>query len=162
MELTEQINLKVMALKKDDLMPPLQKLDKQKSHQHCMLCGPQSLLGLKLDFYSNQDEVWANAQGSIHQQGYQDILHGGFLAALLDAAMCQAIFNQKVEAVTADMNIRFLHEIPVNSELLVKGEVISHYASLYKVKAEIYVENQLMVKAEARFMKKRAMNKNGK
>jgi len=162
MDLTKQINLKVMAIKGSDLISPLQIQQKQKSHQYCMLCGPQSQLGLKLDFYSNESEVWTIAQGSIHQQGYQGILHGGFLSALLDAVMCQAVFNQQVEAVTADMNIRFLHEIAVNSELLIKGEVISHYSSLYKVKAEIYVGKQLMVKADARFMKKKSNIKDEK
>jgi len=157
MDLTQQINLKVSALKKQALNAPLQLLDKTASHQHCMLCGQQSLLGLKLNFYSNQDEVWSIARGSIHQQGYQGILHGGFLSALLDAAMCQAIFNQHAEAVTADMNIRFLHEIPTNSEILLKGEVVSQYATLYKVKAEIYVDNRLMVKADARFIKKKTL-----
>jgi len=155
MDLTELINAMVSQLKGNKLVVPLTPLAKQPSHQHCMLCGSQAMLGLKLNFYSNQDEVWSIVQGSIHQQGYQGILHGGFLSALLDAVMCQTIFNQKVEAVTADMNIRFLHEIPTNSEMLIKGEVVSHYASLYKVKAQIYVENRLMVKADARFMKKR-------
>ena len=155
MDLTKQINLKVKALKGDDFLTPLVRLDKQKSHQQCMLCGTQSVLGLKLDFYANQNEVWTIINGSIHQQGYQGILHGGFLAALLDATMCHAIFNQQVEAVTADMNIRFLHEVSVDSELLVSATITSNYATLYKVSAEIYVQERLMVKADARFMKKK-------
>ncbi|MCP5079529.1 MAG: PaaI family thioesterase [Psychromonas sp.] len=158
MDLTEKINLKVMSLKGDDSIQPLQIQKKQKSHQYCMLCGPQSQLGLKLDFYSNAEEVWTIVRGSIHQQGYQGLLHGGFLAALLDAVMCQAVFNQQAEAVTADMNIRFLHKVPMNSELLLKGKIISHFSTLYKVEAEIYVEDKLMVKANARFMKSDSKN----
>jgi len=153
MDLTKQINIKVAALQGSPLINPLQPLAKHQSHQHCMVCGEKSLLGLKLSFYSNQDVVWSLVKGSVHQQGYQGILHGGFLSALLDATMCQAVFNQQVEAVTADMNIRFLHETPINSEMLIKAEVISHYASLYKVTAQIYVENRVVVKADARFMK---------
>ena len=148
------INEKVSALKNGEKTQTLTLLGKQDSHQQCMLCGPSSVLGLKLNFYANEAEVWALTVGTIHQQGYKDILHGGFLAALLDAAMCQAVFNQHIEAVTADMKIRFLHEVPVNSELLVKGVVISNYSTLYKVEAQIYVGNKLMVKSEARFMKK--------
>lgn len=154
MDLAKQINLKVMTLKGDDFIKPLQQLDKQKSHQNCMLCGSQAPLGLNLNFYANQDEVWTLVNGSIHQQGYQGILHGGFLMALLDATMCHAVFNRQVEAVTADMNIRFLHEVSVNSEMLIKAIITSHYATLYKVSAEIYVDNKLMVKANARFIKK--------
>ncbi|PKF61658.1 PaaI family thioesterase [Psychromonas sp. psych-6C06] len=155
MTVVESINTKVMTLKNERKLPNLQLLNKQSSHQHCMLCGTHPPLGLKLDFYHNDNEVWTIAKGSIHQQGYQGILHGGFLCALLDAAMCQAIFAKNAQAVTADMSVRFLHEVATDSEILVQGMVISNYTSLYKVKAALYVENKLMATAEARFMKKK-------
>jgi len=133
----------------------LTKVKKQHSHQHCMLCGTQSTFGLKLDFYGDQhSDVWAKAKGSIHQQGYQGILHGGFIAALLDASMCNLIFNQGKEAVTADMNIRYLAEIPITSDILIHAKIIKSYLTLYKVEAEIYVDQQLMAKSNARFMKR--------
>ncbi|CAG23271.1 hypothetical protein PBPRB1404 [Photobacterium profundum SS9] len=133
----------------------LEKVNKQNSHQHCMLCGTQSTFGLKLDFYNDQEGVvWAKAKGSIHQQGYQGILHGGFIAALLDAGMCHAIFNQGVEAVTGDINIRYLAEIPLTADIIIRGKINSSYLTLYKVEADIYVEQQLMAKSTARFMKR--------
>ena len=120
-----------------------------------MLCGTQSTFGLKIDFYNDQEGVvWAKAKGSIHQQGYQGILHGGFIAALLDAGMCHAIFNQGVEAVTGDINIRYLAEIPLTADIIIRGKIISSYLTLYKVEADIYVEQQLMAKSTARFMKR--------
>lgn len=131
------------------------KVAKQPSHQHCMLCGTQSTFGLKLDFYNDQEGVvWAKAKGSIHQQGYQGILHGGFIAALLDAGMCQAIFNQGAQAVTADINIRYLAKIPLSADILIRGKINKRALSLYKMEAEIYVEQQLMAKSTARFMKR--------
>ena len=130
-------------------------LDKQQSHQRCMLCGTQALLGLKLNFYSScNHQVWARVKGTIHQQGYQGILHGGFLSALLDSGMCQALFKQNIEAVTADMNIRYLHEVPINSDILITGKIISSHPPLYKVEGELYVDGKLMVKSSGRFMKK--------
>ena len=133
----------------------LQKVEKQQSHQYCMLCGTQSTFGLKIDFYNDQEGiVWAKTKGSIHQQGYQGILHGGFIAALLDAGMCNAIFNRGEEAVTGDINIRYLAEIPLTADILIRGKIIKSYLTLYKVEAEIYVEQQLMAKSSARFMKR--------
>ncbi|WP_261859147.1 PaaI family thioesterase [Photobacterium sanguinicancri] len=133
----------------------VEKVAKHQSHQHCMLCGTEPTFGLKLDFYNDQQgAVWSKAKGSIHQQGYQGILHGGFIASLLDAGMCQAIFNQRIEAVTGDMNIRYLAEIPLNAEMLIRGEIKSSCLTLYKVEAGIYVEQQLMAKSTARFMKR--------
>jgi acyl-coenzyme A thioesterase PaaI-like protein len=148
-----QNEIKKCGLFKSTLL--LEKVNKQESHQHCMLCGTQSTFGLKIDFYNDQEGVvWAKAKGSIHQQGYQGILHGGFIAALLDAGMCHAIFNQGVEAVTGDINIRYLAEIPLTADIIIRGKIISSYLTLYKVEADIYVEQQLMAKSTARFMKR--------
>ncbi|MGR5063705.1 PaaI family thioesterase [Photobacterium sp. DNB22_13_2] len=145
-------------IKKCDLFKStilLGQVNKPKSHQHCMLCGTQSIFGLEINFYNDQEGiVWAKAKGSIHQQGYQGILHGGFIAALLDAGMCNAIFNQGVEAVTGDINIRYLAEIPLTSNIIIRGKINSSCLTLYKVEADIYVEQQLMAKSTARFMKR--------
>ncbi|MGF1690764.1 PaaI family thioesterase [Photobacterium kagoshimensis] len=133
----------------------VEKVTKHQSHQHCMLCGTEPTFGLKLDFYNDQKgAVWSKAKGSIHQQGYQGILHGGFIASLLDAGMCQAVFNQGIEAVTGDMNIRYLAEIPLNADMLIRGEITSSCLTLYKVEAGIYVGQQLVAKSTARFMKR--------
>ncbi|MGL1955755.1 MAG: PaaI family thioesterase [Colwellia sp.] len=133
----------------------LEKVKKQHSHQHCMLCGTQSTFGLKLNFYSDQNsDIWVKTKGSIHQQGYQGILHGGFIAALLDACMCNLIFNKGEEAVTGDINIRYLAEISITSEILIQAKIIKNYFSLYKVEADLYVDQQLMATSNARFMKR--------
>lgn len=101
--------LQLLTLKSESIS--LTQLNKQESHQHCMMCSTSPLLGFKLNFYSDHNQlVWSYFQSSKHQQGYQGILHGGFLYALLDSSMCQALFNKDIEAVTADMNIQFLHE----------------------------------------------------
>ncbi|KMV30404.1 hypothetical protein AB733_12105 [Photobacterium swingsii] len=133
----------------------VEKVIKHQSHQHCMLCGTEPTFGLKLDFYNDQHgAVWSRAKGSIHQQGYQGILHGGFIASLLDAGMCQAVFNRGIEAVTGDMNIRYLAEIPLNAEMLIRGAITSSCLTLYKAEAGIYVGQQLVAKSTARFMKR--------
>lgn len=151
----QKLHLELQKLDCFDSNNRLQKIDKVKSHQFCMLCGTQPSFGLKLDFYNDlQQNVWAQAKGSIHQQGYQGILHGGFLASLLDAGMCQAVFNQGIEAVTGDMKIRYLAEIPLNANVIIRAKIKSHCLTLYKVEAEIYVEQQLMAKSEARFIKR--------
>tara|TARA_R110001583_G_scaffold21088_1_gene80246 strand:+ start:11711 stop:12187 length:477 start_codon:yes stop_codon:yes gene_type:complete len=133
----------------------LKKIEKQQSHQYCMLCGTQSTFGMKLDFYNDQEgTIWGRAKGSIHQQGFQGILHGGFLAALLDAGMCNVIFNSGAEAVTGDMNIRYHAEVPITADMIIHARIIKSFLTLYKVEAEIYVNQKLVVKANARFMKR--------
>ena len=148
-----QADIKKIDIVDSDII--LSKVNKQHSHQHCMLCGTQSTFGLKLDFYADQHgDVWLKTKGSIHQQGYQGILHGGFIAALLDASMCNVIFNRNEQAVTGDMNIRYLAEIPITAEIIIHAKITKKYLTLYKVEADVYVDQKLMAKSNARFMKR--------
>lgn len=128
---------------------------KHKSHQHCMICSTTAVLGLHIDFYSDQEGVWAIYENNQHQQGFDGIAHGGFSAALLDAVMCQSLFAKHIEAVTADMTVRYLYEIPLNSRIVLKGKVLSSRNNLHKVQGELFVNQRVAVKAEARFMTKR-------
>ena len=151
----QQLIKQLQLLSPNQITPSLTLVSKHPSHQHCMLCSSQPVLGLKLNFYSDHSQqVFAYFKSSIHQQGYEGILHGGFLSALLDSSMCQALFNQDIEGVTGDMNIRFLHEVKVDSEILMIGKVISSRHPLHKVEAELYVDGIVMVKSNARFMTK--------
>lgn len=151
----QQLIKQLQLLSPDQSTPSLTLVSKHTSHQHCMLCGSYPVLGLKLNFYSDQtQQVFAHFKSSIHQQGYEGILHGGFLSALLDSSMCQALFNQDIEGVTGDMNTRFLNEVKVDSDILMMGKVISSRHPLHKVEAELYVDGVLMVKSNARFMTK--------
>lgn len=151
----DAIKEQLQLLKPEISQASLSLLKKQQSHQHCMLCGSTPLLGLKLNFYSDDSQqVWAHFKSSAHQQGYEGILHGGFLSALLDSSMCQALFHQNIEGVTADMSIRFLHEVKIGSDIIMTGKVVSSRAPLHKVEAELYVDGVLMVKSSGRFMTK--------
>jgi len=136
-------------------MLPLTAINKNKNHEHCILCGTQANYGLKLDFYRDQQGgVWTQLKGGLNQQGYNGILHGGVSASLLDATMCNAIFSEGVEAVTADMSIRYHAEIPLAANMIVHAKIMKKALTLYKVEAEIYVEQKLMAKSSARFMKR--------
>lgn len=152
----------IEQLHPNSLVQRLSPVAKQRSHQYCMICGPQALRGINIDFYRDKEHVWAIFENTLDQQGYDHIVHGGFSAALLDAVMCQSLFAQQVEAVTAEISIRYLHEIPSNSTIVLKGQVLSSRKNLYKVRGELYVNQQLMAKSEARFMQKSRGGTNGR
>lgn len=141
-----------------DSAQQLQPVAKQPSHQYCVLCSPNALMGLKLNFFSAEDSVWAHTKGSQHQQGYQDIIHGGVLAALVDATMCQTLFSHEITAVTAEMNVRYLHPVPVGSEILMQGCLVTSHPPLFNVQAKLFVNNQLVVKARAKFFQSKVRN----
>jgi acyl-coenzyme A thioesterase PaaI-like protein len=87
-------------------------------------------------------------------QGYDGILHGGVIAALLDAAMTHCLFYRGVQAVTGDLRIQFLQPVPCNSLLDLRAKVLSVTPPLYCVKAELVFEQRVMAWAEAKFMQR--------
>jgi hypothetical protein len=82
----------------------------QNKHAHCFICGDQNPRSLGLEFQAvDVDTVCATFQASPELQGYDGILHGGVIAALLDAAMTHCLFHRGIQAMTGDLHVRFLH-----------------------------------------------------
>ncbi len=128
-----------------------------KSHNKCLLCGCEDNLGLNLRFISlSSDTVMAEVDTSSKHQGYSGILHGGFITSLLDSAMCHALFQIGIEAVTGDMKISFHKEIACNSKLILKGQVINDRGPLYKTKAWIEADGVTCATSTARFVKRKS------
>lgn len=112
-----------------------------------------SALGMTFQLVNGM-AVEACFTGSNHFQGYKGILHGGVISTLLDSAMAQCLLLQDVKAVTADLRVRFLHEIPCTSKVIVKAWITYAVSTLYELKAEARVDGQLMARAKAKFMAK--------
>jgi acyl-coenzyme A thioesterase PaaI-like protein len=108
------------------------------SHQHCIFCGPQNVFGFKIQFRAlGLTGVSAQIIPRNQFQGYTGILHGGIIASLLDCAMCHALFNQGIEGLTAKMEIRFLHSIPLNQPFVLNAQYINQRTSAYYAEATI-------------------------
>jgi len=127
----------------------------QKYHSNCLLCGQHNSWSLGLKFRAADDGC---IRGEFHAhprlQGYDGVLHGGVITALLDAAMTHSLFYKGIEAVTGDLRVRFLHPIPCDSILDLTACILFEKSKLYVVKAEILYKGRLMAKAEAKFMQR--------
>ena len=92
---------------------------KRYGHYNCLLCGEHNRWGLGLKFKLLDDgRVHTRVKSSQKLQGYEGILHGGVMCALLDAAMVHCLFHNDIQAVTADMNIRFFESVHAKQKLI--------------------------------------------
>lgn len=124
-----------------------------KSHAHCLMCGTKNPASMHLNFEKDsENSVQGNFKGDYRYQGYDGILHGGVISALLDSSMTHCLFAHGIEAVTADLSIRFVKPIPFNAEVSLKAEIIMHRFPLYKLKSSILIGDEQYAKAEARFI----------
>ncbi|HDQ44123.1 MAG TPA: PaaI family thioesterase [bacterium] len=128
-------------------------LRRERVHSGCLLCGAGNPWSFRLTFAPDADGVKSKFQTHPNLQGYDGILHGGVTSALLDAAMTHCLFHHGVRAVTADLHVRFLHPIPCPECLALRSWMAASKPPLYKVKSELWVEDRLMARAEASFIR---------
>lgn len=132
-------------------------LSARHGHGECMVCGDYSPGFPNLSFALREDgSVHADFLAGTHLQGYTDLLHGGVIATLLDAAMTHCLFHRGVTAVTADLRVRYVQPIACGSRLEIDAHIIKACRSLYQLRGEIACDGTLGAWAEAKFLPKRS------
>ena len=122
-------------------------------HDHCLICGEQNPWSRRLRFSATEDGgVHAEFQAQPELQGYDGILHGGVICALLDAAMTHCLFHRGVQAVTGELNVRFHEPVPCNALIRASARVRSAWSPLFCVEAELRHEEKLVATASAKFI----------
>ena len=125
-------------------------------HEWCLFCGAKNPESFGLCFKRETDgTVYTRFQGYGNLQGYDGILHGGVIASLLDVAMTHCLFHQGIQAVTGDLHVRYVRLISCGAVLDIRARVLSSVPPLYRLKADIIVENRVAAWAEAKFMRRR-------
>ena len=108
----------------------------------CFACGKDNPISLGLKFETiDNNKVKAVFKPKTEHQGYEGVLHGGIVSTLLDEAMVSAIVAQGLEAVTAELNIRFKEAITVNEELHIYGNIIQKKSKMIITEGEIRNQN---------------------
>ena len=87
-------------------------------------------------------------------QGYDGIMHGGILSALLDTAMAHCLLHENIEAVTGELNVRFYDPVAFDSTMAIKAWIESSLPPLYHLKSQIKVNDKIVCKAKAKFMQR--------
>ncbi len=127
-------------------------------HAHCLLCGHHNPASWGLCFHHGEGtSVHAALPPSAGLQGYEGVLHGGVLCALLDAAMTHCLFHRGVRAFTADLHVRFLEPVSSAEGVRVRAWIVAEHSPLYRLASEIVQGDRVMARGEARFMKRRAL-----
>lgn len=126
-----------------------------KEHQNCIVCGSENRDSLGLTFSKNSDDsVSAKFYIGRRLQGYNNILHGGVISSLLDSAMVHSLEASGIIGVTAELNVRFYQEIPVDREIVVKGWLVDSRMGIYRLKSEIVLDGRIVAKGSGKFMKR--------
>lgn len=120
---------------------------KMEYYGYCWICGEKNPRGLQLKF--SLDKSTKSIQTSFipteTYQGYDGIVHGGILSALLDEAMAKLAFELGYNAVTATLNVRFKNPAKVREKLKIRGQITQANRRLVIAKATIHGEDGILI-----------------
>jgi len=102
----------------------------------CFVCGQNNPRGLQLQFRCQDDgEVTATWAPDRVWEGFRGIVHGGIVSTVLDETMSKAVAETNVEALTAELQVRFRRRVTPGTAFLVRGWIVSRNKRLIKAEA---------------------------
>ncbi|MCX6645652.1 MAG: PaaI family thioesterase [bacterium] len=119
----------------------------------CFVCGRNNQIGLhiKFDFDRENHRAMASHVFSPEHQGWDRVVHGGIIAAVLDDVMAYAIMTTNNLAITTRMSVTYRKEVRVGETVYLDGWIEKLTSRAAKTKGVLYtLENgEKIVKAEA-------------
>ena len=121
---------------------------------YCFACGADNPIGLKLSFEQFHDGARTRATLPKEYQGFNDVIHGGIVATLLDEAMAHAVLNNVGEAVTTSLNIKLRRALKVGEEVEVEARITEKKRRAVLARAEVRAgdNGKVIASAESQFI----------
>jgi acyl-coenzyme A thioesterase PaaI-like protein len=85
-------------------------------------------------------------------EGYPGLLHGGVTAALLDGAMTNCLFARGIEALTAELKVRYREPIAVENEVTTLAWLAETYGRLHLLRGELRQDGRIKALAQGKFI----------
>ncbi|TKF21346.1 PaaI family thioesterase [Vibrio genomosp. F6] len=145
-----QAHLPSLIIKKENIML----IQRPENHQSCVICGEKkSDRELGLTFIVEDEGVVSTTFTPTRVvQGYQGVMHGGMICSLLDSAMTNCLFSLGVHAMTADLNVRFIHPVPLDQPITILGEFIQQRRGIYQLSSSLTHLGVKLATATAKFV----------
>ena len=131
---------------------PEKKLQKVAEDSACFVCGSKNPIGLKAEFTIDKTECSSSAtvQLASEFEGWQDVIHGGVLAALLDEACVYACRAKADQCVTAELQVRYRKPVPVGAMVEVTGQLDDSSRKIWQASAQLKIDDSLYAEAQAK------------
>ena len=131
----------------------------QSVHPNCFVCAPHRPFGLRVNYVMQADNtVQATVACPKLWEGYPGMVHGGITASLIDGAMTHCLFGQDINAVTADLHVRYRLPLILGKPATITAEVTNNMPPLYVLKSTLTQDGKCCVTATGKFMDRRYIN----
>jgi len=116
-------------------------LNTNKDYDRCFGCGQANPIGLKLNFQSDGKTVRTEFTPGEQFQGWSGYLHGGITACILDEVLSQAVHMEGLNCVTARLDTKLTHLIPINQPIVITSIVTNKTRKVIKTKGIVYLQD---------------------
>ena len=124
-------------------------------HSQCLFKRNPLVKNLKFRFKKNGNLCGQFVCTEEHQ-GYDDMVHGGIIAAIIDASMTQCLMGHGIAAYTVNLSITYLEPISIGIQTILETRITaSRRSMIYNLECEIRQNRWLKVQANSRFFKVR-------
>ena len=107
----------------------------------CFCCGVRNPIGLKLQFETlpggRLRTEWTPRP---EHQGFQDIVHGGLVATVMDEVMIRLLYAMGIRAVTAELTTRLVKPLRAGRSYRFEARVAVDKGRIVKTEAEAFDE----------------------
>jgi uncharacterized protein (TIGR00369 family) len=126
-------------------------------NQGCYVCGRDNPVGLKVEFELDGSAKSLRGRFTPRQehQGYQGIVHGGVIAALMDEAMVKLAWRLGYPAVSAEITVRFKAPAAPGDELTVTAQIVKVSGRLIEAESKVERGPVIIGEAKGKLMKVR-------
>ncbi|CAH0535411.1 hypothetical protein VST7929_02984 [Vibrio stylophorae] len=125
------------------------------AHRYCYVCGQKNCAADALQLrFKRVDErsVSAAFQLTHAHQGYSGLAHGGMIASVLDGAMTHCLFVQHIQALTAELTVRYHQPWPIELQGCVCATVDKARHGVYWLHAKMTADGVCYASAHAKFI----------
>ncbi len=132
-----------------DIIRPL-----KDEHNICFGCSPNNPIGLKMVFEHDGEVCRSRFTTGPEHQSWNDVVHGGLIATMMDEIMGKWLWDHGFTAMTAEMTVRYSAAVPVGAELTIEGRLISQKRRLLEMAASVTLPDGTMAaRAKAKFLR---------
>ena len=120
---------------------------------NCFACGTHNPKGMKLVVELGHGHASASWEPDANDVGWNDRVHGGLLATLLDEVMAWAPASDDAWAVTAELSVRFRSPAVPGERLQVRAKVTERRRRVFRVSGEVTApDGRLIAEGHGRYL----------
>ncbi|HKJ41098.1 MAG TPA: PaaI family thioesterase [Sunxiuqinia sp.] len=124
------------------------------SKYQCIGCSPFNPIGIRLEFWDVGDEILSSWFPRPEFMGWENVLHGGIQATLLDEVAAWVVYTKcQTAGVTAEIQVKYKKTVFMDrGALKLKGRLIGQNRRMAHIQTQIFdADNQLCAEAQVKY-----------